>query len=158
MALGSDRHYENQHIPLLTHIRTVFDHYDKDRLRTKGELIRRWRVLNTARGANGPAWTARRPAHADARRNRPLVTPLRHQIEDALAAGTTPENEIRERIFPSAIRGGMGLLLRTKRHTATGKQNQVLVAAREPPHARHTFQVLPPETRTIGEPGIRRRV
>jgi hypothetical protein len=26
-------------------------------------------------------------------------------------------------------RGGMGLLLRTKRHTATGKQNQVLVAA-----------------------------
>jgi hypothetical protein len=40
-----------------------------------------------------------------------------------------PGNEIRERIFPSAIRGGMGLLLRTKRHTATGKQIQVLVAA-----------------------------
>ena len=70
-----------------------------------------------------------RPAHADARRYRPLVTPLRHQIEDALAAGTTPGNEIRERIFPSAIRGGMGLLLRTKHHTATGKQIQVLVAA-----------------------------
>jgi hypothetical protein len=52
----------------------------------------------------------------------------------------------------------MGLPLRTKRHTATGKQNQVLVAAREPPHARHTFQVLPPETRTIGDAGIRRRV
>jgi hypothetical protein len=47
----------------------------------------------------------------------------------ALAAGTMPGNEIRERIFPSAIRGGMGLLLRTKRHTATGKQIQVLVAA-----------------------------
>jgi hypothetical protein len=28
---------------------------------------------------------------------------LRHQIEDALAAGTMPENEIREWIFPSAI-------------------------------------------------------
>ena len=41
----------------------------------------------------------------------------------------------------------MGLLLRTKRHTATGKQIQVLVAGREPPHARHTFEVLPPETR-----------
>jgi hypothetical protein len=63
------------------------------------------------------------------RRYRPLVTPLRHQIEDAPAAGTTPGNEIRERIFASAIRGGMGLLLRTKRHTATGKQIQVLVAA-----------------------------
>ena len=31
----------------------------------------------------------------------------------------------------------MGQLLRTKRHTATGKQSQVLVAT-EPPHARHT--------------------
>jgi hypothetical protein len=70
-----------------------------------------------------------RPAHAGARRYRPLVTPLGHQIEAALAAGTMPGNEIRERIFPSAIRGGMGLLLRTKRHTATGKQIQVLVAA-----------------------------
>ena len=70
-----------------------------------------------------------RPAHAEARRHRPLVTPLRHQIKDALAAGTMPENEIREWILPSAIRGGMGLLLRTKRHTATGKQIQVLVAA-----------------------------
>ena len=29
---------------------------------------------------------------------------------------------------------------------------------REPPHARHTFEVLPPETRTIGDAGIRRRV
>jgi hypothetical protein len=70
-----------------------------------------------------------RPAHAGARRYRPLVTPLGHQIEAALAAGTMPGNEIRERIFPSAIRGGIGLLLRTKRHTATGKQIQVLVAA-----------------------------
>src|SRR6516162_5338857 len=70
-----------------------------------------------------------RPAHSDARRYRPLVTPLCHQIEDALAAGTRPGNEIRERIFPSAIRGGMGLLLRTKRHTATSEQIQVLVAA-----------------------------
>ena len=50
--------------------------------------------------------------------NTALVTPFRHQIEDALAAGTTPGNEIRERIFPSAIRGGMGLLLRTKRAKA----------------------------------------
>ena len=66
-----------------------------------------------------------RPAHAGARR----FTPLGHQIEAALAAGTMPGNEIRERIFPSAIRGGIGLLLRTKRHTATGKQIQVLVAA-----------------------------
>jgi hypothetical protein len=76
-------------------------------------------------------WPGRhgRPAHADARRYRPLVTTLRHQIEDDLAAGTTTGNEIRERIFPSAIRIGMGLLLRTKRHTATGKQIQVLVAA-----------------------------
>ena len=47
-----------------------------------------------------------------------LVAPLHHQIEDASAAGTTPGNEIRERIFPSAIQGGMGLLLRTKRAKA----------------------------------------
>ena len=31
---------------------------------------------------------------------RPLVAPLHHQIEDASAAGTTPGNEIRERIMP----------------------------------------------------------
>src|SRR6516165_12245461 len=35
------------------------------------------------------------------------------------------------------VRCSMGQLLRTKRHTATGKQSQVLVAT-EPPHARHT--------------------
>src|ERR1700751_5116104 len=57
-----------------------------------------------------------------------------------------PGNEIREWIFPSAIRGGMGLLLRTKRHTATGKQIQVLVATVNR-HMPATFEVLPPETR-----------
>ena len=36
------------------------------------------------------------------------------------------------------VRCSMSQLLRTKRHTATGKQSQVLVANREPPHARHT--------------------
>jgi hypothetical protein len=51
------------------------------------------------------------------------------RIPHALAAGTTPGNEIRKRIFPSAIRVGMGVLLRTKRHIATGKQIQVLVEA-----------------------------
>src|SRR6516165_7389652 len=35
------------------------------------------------------------------------------------------------------VRCSMGQLLRTKRHTATGKQSQVLVVT-EPPHARHT--------------------
>src|SRR6516225_7758589 len=35
VALGSDR----QHITLLTDIRTLFDRHDKDRLRTKAELI-----------------------------------------------------------------------------------------------------------------------
>jgi len=39
VALGSDRQYENQHIMLVTDIRTVFHRYDKDRLRTKAELI-----------------------------------------------------------------------------------------------------------------------
>ena len=39
MALGSDRQYENQLITLLTDIRTAFNRYDKDRLRTKAELI-----------------------------------------------------------------------------------------------------------------------
>jgi hypothetical protein len=39
VALGSDRQYENQHITLVTDIRTVFHRYDKDRLRTKAELI-----------------------------------------------------------------------------------------------------------------------
>jgi hypothetical protein len=52
-----------------------------------------------------------------------------HADAGDIAAGTRPGNEIRERIFASAIRAGMGLLLRTKRHTATGKQNQVLVTA-----------------------------
>jgi hypothetical protein len=33
------RQYENQHITLLTDIRTVFNRYDKDRLRTEAELI-----------------------------------------------------------------------------------------------------------------------
>ena len=39
MALSSDRQYENQHITLLTDIRRAFNRYDKDRLRTKAELI-----------------------------------------------------------------------------------------------------------------------
>ena len=39
VVLSSDRQYENQHITLLTDIRTVFDRYNKDRLRTKAELI-----------------------------------------------------------------------------------------------------------------------
>jgi hypothetical protein len=39
VALGSDRQYENQHIRLLTDIRTVFDMYGADRLGTKRELI-----------------------------------------------------------------------------------------------------------------------
>src|ERR1700730_4810202 len=39
VVLGSDRQYENQHITLLTDIRTAFNRYDKDRLRTKAELI-----------------------------------------------------------------------------------------------------------------------
>jgi hypothetical protein len=34
VVLGSDRQYENQHITLLTDIRTAFNRYDKDRLRT----------------------------------------------------------------------------------------------------------------------------
>ena len=59
MALGSDRQYENQHITLLTDIRTAFNRYDKDRLRTKAELIPVLAGLKTALGANGPAWTAR---------------------------------------------------------------------------------------------------
>jgi hypothetical protein len=39
VALASDRQYENQHKTLLIDIRTVFDRYNKDRLRTKAELI-----------------------------------------------------------------------------------------------------------------------
>jgi hypothetical protein len=35
VALGSDRQYENQHITLLTDIRTAFNRYDKDRLAPK---------------------------------------------------------------------------------------------------------------------------
>ncbi|HTU01931.1 MAG TPA: hypothetical protein VMG58_08950, partial [Candidatus Sulfotelmatobacter sp.] len=37
--------------------------------------------------------------------------------------------------------------MRTRRHTATGKQIQVLVAAVNRHMPRHTFEVLPPETR-----------
>jgi hypothetical protein len=39
VALGSDRQYENPNITLLTDIRTVFDMYGVDRLRTKLDLI-----------------------------------------------------------------------------------------------------------------------
>jgi len=39
VALGSDKQYENQHITVLTDIRTVFDMYGADRLSTKAELI-----------------------------------------------------------------------------------------------------------------------
>jgi Protein of unknown function (DUF3631) len=39
VALGSDRQYENPHITLLTDIRTVFEMYKVDRIRTKLELI-----------------------------------------------------------------------------------------------------------------------
>ena len=39
VALGSDRQYENPHVTLLTDIRTVFDRYGTDRLRTRTELI-----------------------------------------------------------------------------------------------------------------------
>ena len=91
-----------------------------------------WVIFPPSAAEAAPGLGALRPSArpaSGARRYRPLVTPLRHQIEGALAAATTPGNEIRERIFPSAIRGGMGLLLRTKRHIATGKKIQVLVAA-----------------------------
>jgi hypothetical protein len=39
VALSSDRQYENQHITLLSDIRTVFDAFGQDRLRTKSELL-----------------------------------------------------------------------------------------------------------------------
>jgi hypothetical protein len=39
VVLSSDRQYENQHVTLLTDIRTVFDRFKRDRLRTKAELI-----------------------------------------------------------------------------------------------------------------------
>jgi hypothetical protein len=39
VVLSSDRQYENQHVTLLTDIRTVFDRLKRDRLRTKAELI-----------------------------------------------------------------------------------------------------------------------
>jgi hypothetical protein len=39
VALGSDKQYENQHITVLTDIRTVFDMYGADRLSTNAELI-----------------------------------------------------------------------------------------------------------------------
>jgi hypothetical protein len=107
----------------------AFNRHGKDRLRTKVELIPALAGLEDSPWGEWTGLRHGRPAHAGARRYRPLVTPLGHQIEAALAAGTMPGNEIRERIFPSAIRGGIGLLLRTKRHTATGKQIQVLVAA-----------------------------
>ena len=47
------------HITLLTDIRTAFNRYDKDRLRTKAELIPALAGLEDSLGANGPAWTAR---------------------------------------------------------------------------------------------------
>ena len=93
----------------------------------KAELIPALAGLEDSPWGEWTALDGTATPHADARSA--ACHALRHQIEDALAAGTTPGNEIRERIFPSAIRGGMGLLLRTKRHTATGKQSQVLVAA-----------------------------
>jgi hypothetical protein len=93
----------------------------------KAELIPALAGLEDSPWGEWTALDGTATPHADARSA--ACHALRHQIEDALAAGTTPGNEIRERIFPSAIRGGMGLLLRTKRHTATGKQIQVLVAA-----------------------------
>ena len=61
-----------------------------------------------------------------ARRYRPLVTPLRHQIEGALAAETTPGNEL-EADIPVSNEAAWASYC--KRHTATGKQIQVLVAA-----------------------------
>jgi hypothetical protein len=56
VALGSDRQYENQHITLLTDIRTVFD---QDPLRTKVELIPALAGPEVSPWGEWTAWTAR---------------------------------------------------------------------------------------------------
>ena len=107
----------------------AFNRHGKDRLRTKVELIPALAGLETSpwgewTGLDGTAGT-HMLTQGDIGR---LLRPLAIRSKTLWPPGE-PGNEIRERIFPSAIRGGMGLLLRTKRHTATGKQIQVLVAA-----------------------------
>ena len=60
--------------------------------------LRRWMIPASA-SETGPQLTRHDLPKIMAK----IYYALRHQIEDALAAGTMPENEIREWIFPSAI-------------------------------------------------------
>src|SRR5208282_3432532 len=128
----------NQHVTLLTDIRTVFDRFKRDRLRTKAELIPALRGSKTTCGANGPAWTAR-----------PRRTCCRKVI---LAACCAPSASDRRRF---GRRDGVrtpsptpGTIVRNSRQHGPAIANQAphrhrqaklgACRGREPPHARHT--------------------
>jgi hypothetical protein len=119
VALDSDRQCENQHSTLLIDIRTVFDRYDKDRLRTKAELIPALAGLEDSPWGEWTGWTRKvisaacyAPSPSDRRR-----------------FGRRDDARERNQDIPVSNSRRLGLLLRTNRHTATGKQIQVLVAA-----------------------------
>jgi hypothetical protein len=114
--------------PLLTDIRTVFDRYGTDRLRTRTELIpalaglednlwSEWTGLEDAAAPHvvttGDIGRLLRPFNI---RSKTIWPPQRRQ-------GTKSESGYYRCQFEAA----WGLLLRTKRHTATHEQNQVLV-------------------------------
>jgi hypothetical protein len=127
VALGSDPQYENKHITLLTDIRTVFDHYDKDRLCTEGELIPA--LAGLARGRMD------RPG----RHGGPHM--LTQEIEDALARrdDARERNQTSRPQFEAAWPPIANQAPHRHRQAKSGT-----CRGREPPHARRTFEVLPP--------------
>jgi hypothetical protein len=150
VALGSDRQYENQHITLLTDIRTVFD---QDPLRTQVELIPALAGPEVSPWGEWTAWTARSA--------RTWLT----QGDIGRLFPPSPSNRRRSGRWDDARERNQGVDIpasNSRRHAPIANQaphrhrqaKSGTCRGREPPHARHTFEVLPPETRTIGDAGI----
>ena len=134
----------NQHVTLLTDIRTVFDRYDTDQLRTKAELIptlarledspwSEWTGLDDTAGPHvltqGDIGRLLRPFNI---RSKTIWPPQRRQ-------GTKSESGYYRRQFEAAWASYC-------QPSATPPQqaNSDTCRDREPPHDRHTFEGLPP--------------
>jgi hypothetical protein len=149
--LCSDRQHENQHKTLLIDIRTVFDRYNKDRLRTKAELIPALAGLEDSiwsewTGLDGTA-APHMLTQGDIGR---LLRPFGIKSKALWPPRRGRRDQQRERVLPCAVRGGMGLLLRTERHTATPQQNQALNGI----ESRHTGATS--STMRVGDPSPHR--
>jgi hypothetical protein len=137
VALGSDRQYENQHITLLTDIRTAFDRRDKDRLRTKAELIPAlagledspWGEWTGLDGTAGPH-TLRKVISAAC--SAPSPSDRRRRRDDARERNQRAD-------IPVSNSSRHGPPIATQAPHRHRQANSGTCRGREPPHARHTF-------------------